>query len=325
MRDSAERNTDMDLISELGELAFASRLRRLSERLHSDGSRIYGELALDFQARWFPLLYLLSRQSPMAVTEVADALHLTHPAVNQIAAAMAKKGLLTSAKDRRDERRRLLKLSKKGEKVAVSLKPIWTEIENATRDLLREVGGNLLETIGRIESELDRSSMYERVMSRVRAADEAKVDIVEYTAKFKNHFRDLNYDWLTEYFCVEPEDELILNDPEKQVIGKGGRILFAKSNGQIVGTGALLKLDTESYELAKMAVKREYRGRHIGLKIAEAALVLAKKLKARRVILQTSPQLTTAVSLYRRLGFREIESQSKYSRCTIAMQLDLSK
>jgi DNA-binding MarR family transcriptional regulator/ribosomal protein S18 acetylase RimI-like enzyme len=315
----------MDLISELGELAFASRLRRLSERLHSDGSRIYGELALDFQARWFPVLYLLSRQSPMAVTEVADALRLTHPAVNQIAAAMAKKGLLTSSKDRHDERRRLLKLSKKGEKVAATLRPVWTEIENATRDLLQEVGSNLLEAIGRIESELDRISMYDRVMSRLRAADEARVDIIEYSSKYKKHFRDLNYEWLNEYFCVEPEDELILSDPETQVIGKGGRVLFAKLNGQVVGTGALLKLDARTYELAKMAVSKEHRGHHIGLKIAEAALALARSLKATRVILHTSPQLAIAVSLYRRLGFREIESESKYSRCTIAMELALKK
>jgi 2-hydroxychromene-2-carboxylate isomerase len=75
----------MDLIIELGELALASRLKRLSERLMRDVSRVYRELDEPFEARWFPLLRALLEESPQGVTQVARALGLTHPAVNQLA------------------------------------------------------------------------------------------------------------------------------------------------------------------------------------------------------------------------------------------------
>ena len=94
----------MDLIRELGPLAFASRLKRISEHLMRDVSRIYQEQDVGFQARWFPVLYLLGQKTSMSVTEVAHALGMTHPAVNQIAGAMSGAGLLSSSRDSSDER-----------------------------------------------------------------------------------------------------------------------------------------------------------------------------------------------------------------------------
>jgi hypothetical protein len=42
-----------DVIQQLGALAFASRLKRLSERLQRDVSRVYREQKLEFHARCF--------------------------------------------------------------------------------------------------------------------------------------------------------------------------------------------------------------------------------------------------------------------------------
>lgn len=52
----------MDLIHELGELALATRLKRLSERLSSDVSKIYKESDVDFEAKWFLILSLLEKR-----------------------------------------------------------------------------------------------------------------------------------------------------------------------------------------------------------------------------------------------------------------------
>ena len=52
-------DSDIDLIRKLGPLAFASRLKRLSERLMKDVALVYKDLNVDFQPRWFPVLYLL--------------------------------------------------------------------------------------------------------------------------------------------------------------------------------------------------------------------------------------------------------------------------
>jgi len=50
----------MDLIRQLGVLAFGSRLRRLNERLSKDVSRIYRDQGIGFEVRWFPVFYLLT-------------------------------------------------------------------------------------------------------------------------------------------------------------------------------------------------------------------------------------------------------------------------
>lgn len=72
----------MDIITEFAELSFASRLKRLSERLSKDVLLLCRKLDVDFEARWFSILYTLDRQSPMAVTKLAQSLELTHTAIN---------------------------------------------------------------------------------------------------------------------------------------------------------------------------------------------------------------------------------------------------
>lgn len=42
-----------DKISKLGYLAGATRFRRISEKLHIDGDKIYKDCRIDFKASWF--------------------------------------------------------------------------------------------------------------------------------------------------------------------------------------------------------------------------------------------------------------------------------
>jgi DNA-binding MarR family transcriptional regulator len=112
------------LIKNLGELAVASRLRMLSEKLLHDVSKIYHEQNLDFEPRWFLIFFQLTLKSPMSITEIADAIGITHPAVNQIAGEMLKAKIIKSFTDKIDKRRRLLSLSREGEKMLSLIKPI---------------------------------------------------------------------------------------------------------------------------------------------------------------------------------------------------------
>ncbi len=82
------------------------------------------------------------------------------------------------------------------------------------------------------------------------------VDIVDFKPEYRDHFRDLNVEWLEKYFVVEPIDREVLWNPER-IIEDGGVILFAKINQTIVGTCALLKQD-DGWELSKMAVTESY-------------------------------------------------------------------
>jgi DNA-binding MarR family transcriptional regulator len=318
----------MDLITQLGPLALASRLRRLSERLSRDASRIYQDHKIEFEAPWFPVMYLLGQRSPMAVTSIARALGITHPAVNQLAQAMAGKDLVVAARDAEDDRRRLLSLSAKGRRMLSALEPIWAEIEAATRELIAGRGTDVLAALSGMERDLDRQPMYQRVAARLKQRQYEAVEIVAYRPAYKRFFRDLNYEWLNEHFSVEAVDERILSDPNRQIIKPGGDILFARVGREIVGTVALVRVDRRTFELAKMAVTERFRGRQIGRRLAEAAIGKAREKKAKTVILHTSPKLEAAVGLYSKLGFASAPpgpATAEYRRCTIAMKLDLTK
>lgn len=318
----------MDIIKDLGELAFASRLKRLGERLQKDVSRVYGILGVDFEARWFSLLYTLSKKSPMTVTALAQALGLTHTAVNQLAGEMEEEGLLLSGKDKKDERKRLLRLSKKGSRVAARLKPVWREIRAATRELIASSEQDLLSALERMESLLNEEDMFERVCARMNIHPWRNVEIVDYRPAYKKHFQALNYEWLEEQFDLEERDERILSDPNGRIIRKGGAVLFAKMGEHIVGTCALIKGSDGCFELTKMAVASRARRQKIGTKLTEAAIKRAKALGAEVLYLETSPKLTPAIRLYEKLGFRRTRKRlsggMKYERRTFTMKLALS-
>lgn len=319
----------MDIIRQLGPLALASRFRRLADWLYKDGPRIYREMSVDFEPRWFPLFYLLKESGSVPVTEAASALGFSHPAVNQIAGQMAKRGLLESVKDKKDERKRLLRLTKKGKAAFSSLEPVWADIEAAAGELVKDAGGDFLTAVGRLEDALSQSGMYERVMHRVKTRQMKRVEIVDYKPQFKKYFRSLNLQWLRQYHSVEETDERLLSDPYGQIIKAGGFVLFARLEGKIVGTAALIKQDQRLYQLTKMAVAKRARGQQVGRKLALAAIQRAKIRGARRLVLLTSPKLTAACNLYRSLGFVEVSAAqpwaTPYRRESIAMSLDLGK
>jgi GNAT superfamily N-acetyltransferase len=318
-----------DLILELGELALASRFRRLSDRLMRDVSRIYRERSLDFEARWFPLLYLLGQRSPLTVGAVARELSITHPAVHQIAGAMTRKGLLVSAKDDRDDRRRLLALTPKGLALVGALEPLWQEIAGATREALDGAGHDVLGALAALEAQLDQEEVYDRIQRRMRTRDLAAVEILPYAPAYRRHFKALNLEWLRKDFTVEKIDREMLDDPQGQILDRGGAILFAREGKRIVGTCALLRHAEGTFELAKMAVAPQARGRQIGRRLGLAAIERARALGATRLVLLTSPKLIPAIQLYRSLGFTvdpaNQEGAARYARPTFAMTLDLGR
>jgi DNA-binding MarR family transcriptional regulator/N-acetylglutamate synthase-like GNAT family acetyltransferase len=317
----------MDLLRKLGALAIASRLRRLTEWLYKDGFRIYQELSLDFEPRWFPLFYLLKESGKISVTHAAQSLGLTHPAINQIAGEMSKRGLLQSTSDKKDKRKRLLHLTQKGKKALSSLESVWRDFESAANQLLNEAGGDFLAIVERLEEALKEKGMYERITQRVKERQLRKVQIINYQPRLKKYFKSLNYEWLKEYFEVEKEDEMLLSNPHEKIIQPGGFILFARLDGKIVGTTALIKHDKYTYELIKMAVKRNAQGHQAGRKLAIASIERAKNAGARRIVLLTNPRLTVAYNLYRSLGFIELSGDqpwaTPYQRGGIPMSLDL--
>ena len=151
-----------------------------------------------------------------------------------------------------------------------------------------------------------------------------KVSFINYQDKYSSKFYDLNIEWLESSFYVEEHDRLILSNPEKYIINKGGIILFAVIKKEIVGTVALMPTNKVNiYELTKMAVDPNYRNQKIGQKILKEVISVAKKRKIYKLILYSNRLLKNAIYLYLKYNFIEInlEKECPYKRANIKMEL----
>ncbi len=318
----------MDLIAELGELALASRLRRLADTLQKDVTDVYAELGLDFQARWFAVLAALRGSRAMPVTTLADRLAVSHQAVSKTVTLLVARGLLTESPDPGDARRKRVALSASGRQLCRRLDRVWEEIRQANGDLLTEAGVDLLDDLTRLEAALAVDSMADRVRRRLGLPTADPVRIEGYRPAYKRHFRQLNEAWLSEHFHIEDGDRRLLADPAGRIIRRGGEVFFALVDSEVAGTCALIRHRDQTWELAKMAVAPVQRGRGLGRRLTQAAVDHARAAGADRLWLRTSLRLRPAGRLYRSLGFRRARRHpfpaDTYQRETIVMVLDLN-
>ncbi|PQJ23182.1 GNAT family N-acetyltransferase [Tenacibaculum sp. SG-28] len=151
-----------------------------------------------------------------------------------------------------------------------------------------------------------------------------KVIITAFSKEYANEFYTLNIAWLRQYFYVEPFDEEVLRNPETYIVNKGGHVFFAKVDGQIVGTVALMPKDG-TFELTKMAVAKTLRGKKIGQHLMQYCINFAKANAFKNLILYSNTILENAIYIYRKYGFKEIkvEENCPYERCNIKMILNL--
>ncbi len=153
----------MNLINDLGELAIATRLKRLSERLSQDVSKIYKESEVDFEAKWYLVLELLNRKKLLAITEISESLELSHAAVVQFVDQLVERKLVKTSTDKKDARKRMISLSPGGKKVLCELEPILNVIKDENKKWIEEAEGNILTILDQLEQALDKKSMYQRV------------------------------------------------------------------------------------------------------------------------------------------------------------------
>ena len=317
--------TGTDLIKHLGELAFATRLKRLSDSLQADVAKVYRAMDIDFEPKWFTMLYALHHNGSMSVIELATLLKLSHPAIIQFGEQMEKQRLVGFQKDKKDARKKLLSLTDKGKETFRKIEPVLKEIETANRDFLRETGTDVLGTIERMERLLETKSMYRRVNDRLNESFRRETEILTYEPRFKKDFRALNEEWLKKYFTVEETDEKILANPQKEILTPNGEIFFAKWKNQVVGTVAVKRTAPKTFELLKMAVTEKFQSRGVGRMLVQQAIDFARKQKATVLELDTARKLEGAVKLYESMGFKITDENpsEKYQRCTIKMRLEL--
>lgn len=118
--------------------------------------------------------------------------------------------------------------------------------------------------------------------------------LVGRNAQFAQYLEMQNYD---------KEEE----NPYKKYAPPENALLIAWHEGKPAGCIALKKMDGGTAELKRLFVKEEYRQMGLARQLVEAILAAAKQAGYKKLRLDTLPELTEAIALYKKLGFKTIK------------------
>ncbi len=126
-----------------------------------------------------------------------------------------------------------------------------------------------------------------------------------------------------EYLAIQNYDEEI-NHLEKKYGNPYGRLYLAFYDDKLAGCIGLRKIDGQRCEMKRLYVRPEFRGKQIGSFLIEKIVDDARKIGYTQMLLDTLPFLKSAIRLYQKYGFYEIESYNDSPMDTsIFMRLDL--
>jgi MarR family transcriptional repressor of mepA len=153
----------MNVINESGTLALSTRLQRLSEQLRKDGAMVYKAFDIDFEPKYFPVIFTLHHKKILSVVEIASEIGYSHPSTISLLKDLEKQGLIQSKKDKQDERKRMIVLSTKGLELIEKMKPVWELISTVLAEIA-DNENNLLAAINEAEEKIAKQSFLQRAL-----------------------------------------------------------------------------------------------------------------------------------------------------------------
>lgn len=315
----------MDALRNFREIGIGSRLTRLSEYMMKETQRVYDALSIDFDPYLFPVFKLISLKNQTTNTELREVLHVSQPAITQTLNKLLKKELIVIKADATDKRKKNICLSPKGEKLLIRIIPIWNSMQEVLQKCTTHSSDSLVEHLDKLESKFSQKDMSKTMLEHIKNSALTEVSIISFEEQYAKDFYNLNMEWLETFFYVEPHDKEVLSNSKSHIIDNGGHIFFAKIGGHIAGTVALIKLKDTIFELSKMAVSPEFRGKKIGQKLMQHCIDFAKQNNFQKLILYSNRKLENAIYIYKKYGFVEIpvEKESPYLRSDIKMEFKL--
>lgn len=155
-----------DFLEDLGHLGVTARIKRLSDSLTSGIKALYLLQGVDIEPSWhLVFLYLKDRESA-TVSEIADSLRLSQPAMTNMVQRMLERDYLDVAPDDGDGRKRNVGLSGRARRMLPRFERIWAAGEASIGEIL---GRNTAFSgqLAAFESQIRERSFDERVVNHL--------------------------------------------------------------------------------------------------------------------------------------------------------------
>lgn len=115
-----------------------------------------------------------------------------------------------------------------------------------------------------------------------------------------------------------------MDDIQKNYFERDGIFLVMTDNDQLIGTGAIRKLEEKVCELRRLFLLIEYEGKGLGYRMLMELMRSARERGYEKMRLETAPKfLTRATAFYKRVGFYEIPPYEPIHPNDIAMEIIL--
>lgn len=144
-----------DVVRTLGYLMLGTRMKRIGERLQASTQKVIDGFAVPVQAGQWPFLAALDTLGAVSVGELAEAIGITQPGATRTVAQLVRQDLVKVEQAADDQRRRIVSLSKEGQRLVAAAKlDIWPSVIDAVADLCDPLNGPLLQQLAALEDGL---------------------------------------------------------------------------------------------------------------------------------------------------------------------------
>lgn len=252
----------MNSIDQSGILAISTRLQRISDRLRKDGLQIYKENGIDFEPKWFPVIYTLKDKPCLSIGEIAAEIGYAHPSTISLLKELEKEKLILSTKDKNDDRKRLIQLTPKAEELINQMKPVW-EIMVAAMTELTDTKNNIMLAINEVEASFKKKSFLERALTIM---ENNKSGLIKENPDKVEVEKITNPEDLKTAFAIRRQVFVVGQNVSAEAEEDGNdeaTHFLAKVNDLPAGTARWRKTK-DGFKLERFAVLNAYRGSGVG-------------------------------------------------------------
>ncbi|GAA3508978.1 hypothetical protein GCM10022393_21220 [Aquimarina addita] len=157
-----------DALQDFAELGLGSRLNRLSEFVMKEIQLVYDTLQIDFDPYLFPVFKIIINQKTTTTSVIQEQLHYTQPAITQALKKLLDKKLIRYTDDKKDKRKKIVKLTQKGKNTHQEMIPLWNVIDKQVKWLTEGSAMSLTRHLTHFENQLREKSLSSRILENYK-------------------------------------------------------------------------------------------------------------------------------------------------------------
>ncbi|MHA2031879.1 MAG: bifunctional helix-turn-helix transcriptional regulator/GNAT family N-acetyltransferase [Candidatus Kariarchaeaceae archaeon] len=253
------------------------------------------------------ILFELAYGKDLTASDLSKELGLDPGYLSRILAKFVNLGLITRTKSEKDERARIIKLTKNGrQEFDVLDNRSREEILELLNALTKENQDNLLKSMETIEEILEKKLKFAEPFF-LRTHESGDMGWVAYRHGIL-YMEEYGWDEHFEALVAQIVSDFIKNfNPKKE------RCWIAEIKGEIVGSVFVVEDNVTDAKLRLLLVEPKARGLGLGTRLVEECIRFTRRVGYKKLKLWTNDVLVDARNIYEKKGFKLVDKNEHHS------------